>query len=670
MTQHPSTDQLSKAQACLMNGDKAGARSLLSGILRDVPDHTEALYMCAVLERYEGQFDAAQKALNTLLAKAPELGRAWQEAGHLARARNDRLIAQRAYSAAVRFNPALEASWQYLQDLQTADGQIALAQQSAAQIKRLKALPKALLAVTHHLYEGRILKAEDVCRAFLKKNPDHSEAMRLLADIAVRMGVYDDAEILLENAVRFDPDTVQIRLDYIQLLRKRQRYGKSLDQSEALLNRDRNNPTFLSNVAIDKMHVGAFEDAVQTFDQVLALVPGDPTTLTSKGHALKTWGDQKAAVASYRGALQQKADHGDAWYGLANLKTYVFDETDRRKMHAALQDPVLLPGDRTHIAFALAKAEEDAGNHKAAFDVLALGNDLKKRASRYDADQMQAELAAQARVADKNFLARARNNGGCPAPDPIFIVGLPRAGSTLLEQILASHSQIDGTLELPHILSTAHSLRGKIGNNRYPDALLDLSDEEARTLGEAYLEETKPYREAAPYFTDKMPNNFRHIGLIARILPNAKIIDARRSAMDCCFSAYKQLFAEGQEFTYDLTDVGRYYRDYVALMDHFDQAQPGLVLRVHYEDVVKNLEAQVRRILAFLGLPFEEACIQFHETERAVRTASSEQVRQKINTKGLGAWKPYDAWLDPLKQALGPLATTEEPNGTTNGAKE
>ena len=323
---------------------------------------------------------------------------------------------------------------------------------------------------------------------------------------------------------------------------------------------------------------------------------------------------------------------------------------------AAMREQVARPDiafmDRVHLAFALGKAYEDRGEYEESFRFYDSGNALKRQQTRYDADKMSAELKAQAEWCTPELFAR-HAGGGCKAPDPIFILGLPRAGSTLLEQILASHSQIDGTLELPNILALAHRLRGRqAGQSLYPKVLHELTREQLEAMGRDYIENTRIHRQGAPFFIDKMPNNFRHIGLIHLILPNAKIIDARRAPLDCCFSCFKQLFAEGQEFTYGLTEIGRYYTDYVELMRHWDRVLPGKVLRVNHEDVLEDLEGQVRRMLGFLGLPFEDACLDFHHTERAVRTASSEQVRRPINRSGVDAWKPYDTWLGPLHDAL------------------
>jgi hypothetical protein len=315
--------------------------------------------------------------------------------------------------------------------------------------------------------------------------------------------------------------------------------------------------------------------------------------------------------------------------------------------------------DRVYLQFALGKAHEDRSEFETAFRHYASGNALKKSLGTYDASTMSEDLEAQREVCTRELFDR-RKGTGHDAPDPVFIVGLPRAGSTLLEQILSSHSQVDGTLELPNILSLSQRLRrrGRQGDNSpYPQVLNELSDNELESFGKEYIEDTRIHRQDAPYFIDKMPNNFRHIGLIHLILPNAKIIDARRHPMACCFSGYKQLFAEGQEFTYDLSDMGRYYKDYVELMKHWDKVLPGRVLRVHYEDVVADIDAQVRRILDYCGLPFEEACISFYETERSVRTPSSEQVRQPIYQSGLEQWRNFEPWLTPLEEALGPALT-------------
>lgn len=656
MTQISSAETLKKAQQLVYGGRLQEAQSLLAPLLAAESDNADALYMKAVCHRYAGEHRDAFDALDKLTELIPDFGRAHQEAGHLHRAAGNAGKAISAYQAACRANPGLTASWRAQADLLAQGGEPEKARQAAAQAARLEALPKELQAVTNLLYEEKLLKAEKLCRAFLQRNPKHVEGMRLLAAIAKRFGVLDEADFLLESAATFDPGNIQVRLDHIEILRKRQKFGAALASAKSLHDSDPANPVFQSHFAIESLQAGDFDTALATFDRILETVPDDPATLTSKGHALKTIGDQEAAVAAYRQAYSAQPSHADAYYGLANLKTYRFTDAEIAAMETQeASDP---PFDsRIQLNFALGKAFEDRKDFEASFRYYEQGNALKKRQCRYDADQMAEELSAQADICSAD-LFKQRTGAGHKAPDPIFIVGLPRAGSTLLEQILASHSQVDGTMELPNILSLTHRLRGGQtvrSESGYPAILRSLPDEQLEAFGRTYIEETRIHRAGAPFFIDKMPNNFRHIGLIHLILPNAKIIDARREPLSCCFSGFKQLFAEGQEFTYGLTEIGRYYRDYVALMDHFDRVLPGRILRVQYEDVVADLETQVHRILEYCGLPFEQACLDFHKTERSVRTASSEQVRQPINTKGLEPWRPYSAHLEPLRAALGDL---------------
>ncbi|GAA4050922.1 tetratricopeptide repeat-containing sulfotransferase family protein [Parerythrobacter jejuensis] len=642
-----------RAQKALQAGDFAGGLALAGQILADDPADSDALYMAAAASRYLKRFDDAQDYLDRLHAASPEYGRAWQEAGHLARAKNNDAAALAAFTRATQFNPALEASWRAQAALLTANGRPAEATAAAGQADRLKALPRELLAVSNHLHEGRLLRAEEICRAFLRQNPRNVEGMRLLAQIGIKLGILDDAEFLLESAVTFEPDNVQLRLDYMDALRRRQKFAQSREQAEALHAQDPSSPLFQSHLAIESMQTSDYDRAFELFDQVLDKVPNDPATLTSRGHALKTTGAQDKAVASYQAAFAAKPDHGDAYYALANLKTYRFSDQEMAAMRAQIDRPDLAFMDRVHISFALGKAYEDRKDYEQSFRFYEQGNSLKRAQTRYSADTMQEELARQKQHCTPDLFAKHAGEG-CLAPDPIFILGLPRAGSTLLEQILASHSMVDGTLELPNILALAHRLRGrKAGQSLYPQVLHDLTPEQLAKFGEDFIENTRIHRQGAPFFIDKMPNNFRHIGLIHLILPNAKIIDARRDPMDCCFSGFKQLFAEGQEFTYGLSEVGRYYTDYVDLMDHWDTVLPGKVLRVQHEDVLDDLEGQVHRMLDHCGLPFEEACLNFHQTDRAVRTASSEQVRKPINRSGQNAWKPFEPWLDELKEAVG-----------------
>ena len=651
-----TTEDLSSVQKKIVAKRFDEALRTLEPILETAPENAEALYMSAVCHRYRGDCQAALDVLDRLKSLNPEHGRAYQEEGHNYRDLGRADAALLAYSRACRFNPALEASWRGQLKILSSKGLNAQAAQVRAQLERLNSLPKPLLAATDLIAQGRILKAEDICRQFLRTVPHHVEGMRLLANIGMRLGVLDDAEFLLESAARLEPDRIQVRIDYIQALRKRQKFERAREEAKQLLQKSPENPQFLSLYAIESMQTGDYQTALEVFDEVLAKVPGDPGTLTSKGHALKTRGDYDTAVEAYRAALANQPGHGEAYYSLANLKVYSFSDSEVEAMDRQVQESNDLPYmDRVYLHFSLGKAYEDAGDFEKSFHCYSRGNQLKKAQSRYDADQMTEDLAAQREVCTAEFFAE-RDDFGDDAPDPIFILGLPRAGSTLLEQILSSHSQVDGTLELPNILSLSQRLRrrGRGKDARpYPENLADLSREECGQFGAEFIRDTRIHRQGAPFFIDKMPNNFRHIGLIRLILPNARIIDARRHPLACCFSGYKQLFAEGQEFTYSLEDIGQYYRDYVHLMDHWDDVLPDFVLCVTYEDIVEDLEAQVRRILEFCNLPFEPACLEFHLTKRNIRTPSSEQVRQPVNRGGLDYWRNYEPWLGLLKNTLG-----------------
>ena len=657
VTDNDIDEKLAIVQDQIRRGDFSGASVALDEILADAPALANALYMRAVCDRYTKDYAGALKFLDRLKKVKPDYGRAYQEEGHVYKAMGKSALALQAYQRACHFNPALDVSWLRQGELLAAAGKPGEARQMTAQAEWLSRLAPEVRATMNHLHEGRLLKAEHLCRAYLVNNKTDVEAMRLLAEIGERFNVLDDAEFLLESAVEFEPENISARIDYIKILRKRQKYKEALREAKLLYDRNPGDPVFQSHLAIESMHNNQFERAFELFDKVLEKMPGDPTTLTTRGHALKTYGRQDDAVESYRAAFRSLPEYGEAYFGLANLKTYRFTDAEIDAMKTQESNEQLGHTNRIHICFSLGKALEDRGEYRESFSYYERGNELKRVQSRYTADEMTVELQAQSEVCTAELFEKHAGHGYA-APDPIFIVGLPRAGSTLLEQILASHSQIDGTLELPNILALAHRLRRRkrvTEESQYPKILHELTGDQLEEFGQKFIDETRVHRAGAPFFIDKMPNNFRHVGLIKLILPNAKIIDARRHPMDCCFSGFKQLFADGQEFTYGLEQVGRYYRDYVDLMDHWDRVLPGKILRVQYEDVVADVETQVRRILDYCGLDFEESCVEFHKTERVVRTASSEQVRQPINKKGIAQWRNYEPWLGDLKEALGPV---------------
>ena len=631
------------------------ALNLLKTILKENPNHIDSLYLAAVSARYLKQFDDSKQYIEHLLLNAPDMGRAYQELGHLNRDMGNEEKAAAHYRQACELNPALLAAWNSLYRYFTSNNNKPAADHALEQINKLKSLPGSLLYIDQILNEGRLGVAEAKCRAFLKENPTHTYAMSLLSEIANRLGYFDDAEFLLEKAVEFKPDDGDLRMKYAAILRKKQKFAKTMEQVDILCDMDPENLTYQAQKASEIMQNGDHEAAVVLLDNILEKNPYNFSSLTSKGHAQKTLGKTDLAIESYQSAYQIKPDHGEAFFSLSNLKTYSFSDVELMAMREQVTRVDLSLRDKAYFHFALAQGCEVKGEYEEAFFHLEKGNKIKNDQSQYSIERMDRELQAQIDVCDNSFF-NDLGEGGNQTKDPIFILGLPRAGSTLVEQILASHSMIDGTLELPNILSMAQSLRGddiygKLGN--YPKSMQSLTLEEREAFGQKFIDDTKMHRKDAPFFTDKMPNNFRHIGLIHLIMPNAKIIDARRYPLDCCFSMFKQLFAQGQEFSYGLAEAGSYYRSYVKLMDHWEQVLPGKILRVNNEDVINDLEGQVIRILNYLELPFEKSCISFHETKRSVRTASSEQVRKPVNKEGMERWKPYSKNLKPLVESLG-----------------
>ena len=630
------------------------ALKLIKKNLKKDADHMDSLYLAAVCSRYTKNYNDAENYLRKLLSIAPDMGRAYQELAHLNRDKGNKLQATNYYRQATEHNPALLASWNELYKLAIESKNKRTAKHAQEKIEQLKSLPKILLHINQILYGGNLKEAEKKCREFLKVNPTNTHAMSMLAEIASRLGHLNDSEFLLESAVKLNPKDSEIRKKYLLILRKRQKFSKTMEQADILVQQNPHNLSFQAQKAIEVMQNGDHEESIKLLENILEKAPLDPNTLTAKGHAEKTLGRTEDAIKSYQTAYNSKHDHGEAYFSLANLKTYKFDDEEISQMKNQLKRVDISIGDRTYFHFALAQACESIGDYDEAFYHLDHGNHIRKQQTKYSIEMMDKEMQAQIDVCNKEFF-KLMGEGGFNTKDPIFILGLPRAGSTLIEQIIASHSLVDGTLELPNILTMAQDLRGEdiYGTlGKYPGSMKNLSLTDRVNMGKKFIKDTEMHRDNAPMFTDKMPNNFRHIALIHLIMPNAKIIDARRYPLDCCFSMFKQLFAQGQEFTYGLEEAGSYYNSYVKLMNHWDHVLPNKILRVSNEDVIDDLEGQVRRILSFLELPFEDACVSFHKTERSVRTASSEQVRQPINKKGMGRWKPYAKHLKPLINSI------------------
>ncbi|MFL6606357.1 MAG: tetratricopeptide repeat-containing sulfotransferase family protein [Steroidobacteraceae bacterium] len=633
-----------------------GARALLE----TQPAHRDALLFTAIAQRFLGQIAEALKTLATLEQLHPRFSRLYEERGRCFVALRQAQPATEAFLQAVNINHALPGSWGMLEGLYRMQGDATNAATAASQVATLRNLPQEVVVATGLFADGDVEEAEALVRSYLLQHGDNVEAMRLLARIGISHKIYFDAQVLLAALLERAPDYRAARQDYAFVLIELHRYEEALRELEKLLADEPNNRQLRILNAAARVGLGEHDRAITLYRELLVGKSEDAEAHLSIGHALKTLGQTQPAIESYRRAAECRSDFGDAYWSLANLKTYRFTSEELARMQVAVVAPTTSLFDRYHLCFALGKAFEDQGDFAESFRYYQQGNELKRPECRYRAELVEQNTQQQIKVCTTEFFAN-RQGWGDESPDPIFIIGLPRSGSTLLEQILASHSQVEGTQELPNVQQIVSRLRGfgpETDDPRYPRILTGLSAEDFGKLGEEYLAGTRVYRSRSagtvrPYFIDKMPNNFRHVGLMHLMLPNARIIDARREPMACCFSNFKQLFANGQEFTYSIDDIARYYRTYLELMRHWDEVLPGRVLRVYHEDVIDDLEGSVRRLLDFCGLEFEPACVAFHETKRSVRTASSEQVRQGIFRQGLDQWKHFEPWLEPLKDALG-----------------
>jgi predicted Zn-dependent protease len=631
----------------------------IQALLRDVPENRDALLIQAISLRSLKRIPEALAAVDRLERLHPRFSRVHQERGLCHIQLKDAPQAIESLLRAVNLNPALPTSWRMLEGVYRLTGDAQNAATAAAHVETLKQLPTEVVTATALFSDGDLAPAEQIIRAYLLQHGDHPEAMRLLARIGFAREVLDDAELLLEAVLILAPDYRAAKYDYANVLIKRQKFAQAEAQIRDLLQLEPGHVDYRALAGAAAVGRGDHDAAIGIYRDLLAEIPDSPDVQLWLGHALKTVGRVPEAVEAYRGAAAARPDFGDAYWSLANLKTYRFRDDEIDRMRTAEADPATALADRYHLCFALGKAMEDRGETEESWICYARGNALKRSESRYRPEIVETNTQKQIQVCTRDFFAR-RAGWGDPRPDPIFILGLPRSGSTLLEQILASHSQVEGTQELPDIHRIAHDLDGRDAvpdHPLYPLVMADMAADDFRRLGETYLADTQVYRTGKPFFIDKMPNNFRHIGLIHLLLPNAKIIDARREPMSCCFSNFKQLFAQGQEFTYSIEDIARYYRTYLELMRHWDAVLPGRVLRVQHEDVIDDLEASVRRLLDYCGLPFEPACVEFHKTKRSVRTPSSEQVRQPIFRDGLDQWTRFEPWLEPLKAALGDALT-------------
>ncbi len=672
----PAAEHLGDERAALANGARllsrnpaAAARQAFE-ILKQKPRSAGAVRLLAGAYRARADVTGALAALEQLTTATPDFADAYLELGHARTAAGDSDGAAAAYRQAVALDPALSDAWRALGDHFHFGGDIVAADDAYARAIKTSSRDPNVMRAANALVEGQVAVAERLLRAHLNAKPTDVAAIRMLAEVAARIGRMEDAEALLMRCLELAPSFTAARHNLALVLHRQSKSARALEEIERLLAAEPHNPSYTNLKAAALTRIGEYDQAIVLYAGLAKHDPKHFKTWMSLGHALKTAGRREESIAAYRACIAAAPGFGEAYWSLANMKTFRFSADEIAAMQRQLENTDLKDEDALHFHYALGKAFEDGADYARSFERYAQGAALRRRALGYSADQTHESFARAKALFTPDFFA-ARAGQGAGAPDPIFIVGLPRAGSTLIEQVLASHSQVEGTMELPDILAMARRLGGKkrpSDPSRYPETLAELSAADVRALGEEYIARTQVQRKTdRPFFIDKMPNNFEHVGFIHLILPNAKIIDARRHPLGNCFSAFKQHFARGQGFTYDLEDIGRYWADYSDLMAHYDAVLPSRVHRVFYEQMVADTEGEVRRLLDYCGLPFEPGCLAFHENDRAVRTASSEQVRQPIFTDAVAHWRKYEPWLDPLKRALGGALETYPYAGAGEG---
>jgi predicted Zn-dependent protease len=645
--------------AALLDSDPPAAAREAAELLKEHPGHLALTLLLGTAHRSCGDPQAAAAVFAELAAARPDSGVIHLELGRAFAAQGRDEQALTALARAVESEPNLAEAWQELAALHAACGDTAACDVAYDRYVQLAQPDQRLAEAAGALATDRLATAESLLRRQLDQAPQDVAAMRMLANVAAEREDYAEAERWLGECLKLAPGYSHARFDLASILYSQQKPDPMLPLLERLLRLEPESLLYRTLQAAAYNLLGQNERSRQILSGLLSAFPDNEHVWLYYGHSLRTAGRQSEAIDAYRKITEHKPEFGEAWFSLANLKTFRFTDSDVAAMQALVGREGLRDKDRVQFEFALGKAMEDKGAFEASFAHYARGNALRRAQVRYDPAGISRRVQRSQASYTREFLA-ARAGWGCPAPDPIFVVGLPRAGSTLIEQILASHSQVEGTRELPDVLDIAIELGARELPGEppaYPQSVARLTRAELRALGERYLAQTRPYRLLGrARFIDKMGNNFLHLGLIHLMLPNARIIDARRSPLGCCFANFKQHFQMGLWFTYSLEDLGRYYRDYVSLMAHFDTVLPGRVHRVCYEDLVADLEGEVRQLLDYCGLPFEAQCLRFHETRRVVQTASSEQVRRPLYAESVDQWRNFEPWLGPLKEALGDLA--------------
>lgn len=656
-----------QAQRLLQTGDGAAAQAICAAALARHPQDANFLCLSAHTLTRLGRLDEAEEQIGTALAIFPRFDRAYEAKGDLLIARGELSDAAEALEEALRLNANRQRTRLKLGRLFLRMGYVDKARRLRGEFLKRGADNPEIVRATNLEKEEKFAEAEQIYRQILTRHPDNVTAMRLWARIGIRQKRYEDAEVLLAQAVEVAPDFNQAWADLVTVQYEQQKLDEAAESAKRLIRLDPRVANGYLLLASAYASAGRHEDALQAFDHALAIAPKHVGALCGKGNVCRTVGDRAGAIAAFQGSIAANPLHAEAYWNLANLKTFRFEDVELDGMLTLVGDPRIPPEGQVQLHNALGLAFEARGDYDRAFECIDRGNKLRREREFYDRVENEEMVDTTVEVFTKAFLD-ANAGHGDPDSAPVFIVGLPRSGSTLIEQILASHSMVDGTHELRDLGMTVKS-DPRLGRRspRYPGSLVDIDPEKLGKLGGEYIRRTRRYRGDRPFFTDKNPNNFVHVGLLHLILPNARIIDARRHPLDSCLGSYKQLFAQGQPFSYDLVELGEYYLEYHRLMNHWHDVLPGKVLDVQYEEVVADLEGQVRRILDYCRLPWEDACLRFHDTDRPVKSASSEQVRQPIYSTSVNTWRRYERHLGPLIEVLEPLLNERTKDASPTG---
>ncbi len=641
-------DTFGKIVGCIQQGKPAEAEALAQQILRDHPNEPNILRVLGVALMRQGKFEAASKHLSTSVKIAPELAGGHEQYG-LALATLGRLNeAEESLQTALRLDPNSESVHSKLARLQAMQGKDEESRKTRDRTLELNPHWQKMQEAMQLQADDKHDEARQLVKKVLREDPDNVNALNLMGGICMTQDAFNDAEAFLRKAVGLAPDFAVAWSVLSASLKEQGNFEEAIEALEKALSLDPKNADGHCSLGNLLMAWGKEERALVSFDRALAIKPDLASALLSKGHVLKTMGDLDDAIRAYRASAKARPDLGEIYWSLANLKTFRFDPDEVDCMQTQLDSGKLTDMSELHFCYSLGKYFEDQKDYPKAFEYYTQGGAIKRKSVIFDPVEYVNQSDKIIEMFTPEFFEK-RASFGYSDPAPILIVGLPRSGSTLIEQILSSHSQVDGTAELSDLMI----LGNKTGQNRFdklkfPESLVDIDADNIEDLGKEYIERTFHHRQGAPYFTDKMPNNFPHIGFLHLILPNAKVIDARRHPLDSCFGTFKQLFAKGQPFSYDLFEIGHYYKSYIRLMEHWDHVLPGKVLRVQYEDNVADQENQARRMIEHCGLKWEDQVLRFYETERAVKTASSEQVRQPIYNKSVNSWKRYETELEDL----------------------